>query len=322
MTARLLALVVAVQAGCLHLPEAAKAAHGTRPVGEDLFALLPDGADLVLDFDVEQLRYWPPARRILDLLPPAASARLAGLGFDPIDDIDALAVAVRDLGAESQSACLVVRGKLELARLVAAVAGPDGQATPYHGSPLAEGGDRAVARLAPKVFAFGARADVRRMIDLAHGEGESVRRRDRDLMEAFSHAPTAKIGRPALMAALVPTERLRERLREADLPGGSLTWIALSFAVGDGFDVGVIAGTGSDFKAREVVEEGLRAVERFRGKKGVIILGLAPLLDPIVLVARGVEVHLAYRVPAPLLARGLERLEALARAAAPTGDKR
>ena len=62
---------------CVATTAARRARADRGPIDEDLLALLPSGADAVVDVDMEQLRSWPPARRFLELLPREARARLA-----------------------------------------------------------------------------------------------------------------------------------------------------------------------------------------------------------------------------------------------------
>jgi hypothetical protein len=297
--------------------------HGTtvaRPLDEDPIGLLPSGADLIADLDVVQLRQWPPARRFLELLPPAARERLDRLGFDPLGDLDQLVVAVAQLASKQSSSTVVLKGDLELDKLRNAL-GPVSEVADatYRDVSIAEGPDGALAKVMPRIFVLGSRADVRRVIDLSRGDGESVRASasDRALLAAFQRAPTAKSGRPAIMLATVLTDPLREELKRADLPGAELEWLAVSLAVGDGFDVGAVAGLKGPAEAESLVNAAHARVSEFSSRMAVKLLGLKPYLDPLVMKSRDSEAHLAYRLAAPTVARLLDKLESV-NAARPT----
>jgi hypothetical protein len=292
-TALVLGLVLA--AGCggtLHpsaLPE--------RPVGEDLIALLPAGADGLVDVDVTQLGNWSDARRILALLPPEGRDRIAHLGADPLNDVEALALAIVKPGTPEAEVTIVARGGLDFDKLRPTIS--DGNEVEYHGARIWEGEREAMARVTPSVLAFGSRVAVRRILDVAHKEDEGLRSSagDAPLRDAFGHAPTAKLGRPAIMAALVLTAPLRDELRRQDWRSAAeLDWIALSFAVGDGFDVGIVAGARSAADARDLADTLRLRKTTLASQKTVRLLGLTPYIEPFIVVAHESEVHMAYRL--------------------------
>ena len=292
-----------VLAGC------AKVEAPIRPVGEDPVALLPSGADVIIDVDVDQLRGWADTRRFVALLPPVAHQRLAGLGFDPLDDVDAVWAAIYDLGRPNQRTLLLLKTELELDRFGKDLGG-EPQTVDHRGARLLEGTDRAVGRVTGKILALGPRAEVRRALDLARGDGESARG-DKMLMAAWGRCPTAKVGRPAVLLALTMRETVKEELRRQDLPGVDTEWLALSFAVGDGFDVGAIAAARGPGEAKQMVQAGQRRKEEFARTRAAKLLGLRVYLDPLLMVARDNEVHLVYRLPGTTVDRMLSRLESL-----------
>jgi hypothetical protein len=292
----------------------------TRPIDEDPVALLPSGVDLLADVDVTQLRAWMPAKRLLALLPEDAQTRIHRLGFDPLADVDRVLVSVSGLGTREASSTMLLFGELDVDKLKTAL-GPPSEITrvEYRDTSIAEGPDASLARVSPRILVVGGRADVRRVLDLARGDGESVRtaRSDRALAHAFNRCPTAKQGRPALMMGVVPPETLRAQLKKEQLPGHDIEWLAVSLAVGDGFDVGGVAGTGGPAEARSLVEVAHIRLADFTSRFVVRALGLKPFLDPIVVKARDDEadVHFAYRLPAPMVEKMLSRLEDVQRMA-------
>jgi hypothetical protein len=270
-----------------------------RPVGEDLPALLPSGADAVLDIDIGQLDGWPTARRLLALMPAEGRARIERLGDDPLAQLEALAVALYKAGTPEAETTVVARGKLDWDKVRASIDG--GVEAEYHGAIVIDGPTSdAVARVTPSLFAFGSRVSVRRVCDVARHDDEGFRTAggDQALRAALGHAPTAKLGRPAIMAALVPTPPLREKLRGERWEWLSdLDWGALSFAVGDGFDVGVVAAAHGPLEAATLQKTVQRRASELKSQATVRLLGLTPFIEPFVVVAREREVHVAYRLP-------------------------
>ena len=288
------ALLLALAAGCAHAPSVT-ASIPERPIGEDLIDLLPSGPDLLVDVDVAQLDGWPTARRLLDLLPEAGRARLATLGDDPLARLENVIVGVYKAGAPDSESALIVRGTLDWDRLRGDAAEVD-----YHGAVVVDRpGEDSMARVTPRVLAFGSKVMVRRVLDVAARSDDSVRAGalDKPLRDAFGRAPTAKLGRPALMLGLVATAALRERLRAQQWGAAAdLDWLALSFAVGDGFDVGIIGGARGAAEAETLMQMMKQRAGELRAQPTVRLLGLVPYVDPFVVVAKQAEVHVAYRL--------------------------
>ena len=288
-----LALALAQLAGCAH--EGPIVSLPDRPIGEDLVDLMPSGPDLLVDVDVAQLDSWPTARRLLDLLPAAGKQRLQRLGDDPLARVEAVVVGVYRAGTADSEAATIVRGRLDWDALRGGAPEVD-----YHGATIVDrDGEDSIARVTPRVLAFGSRAMVRRVLDVSSRQDDSVRGGaiDKPLRDAFDRAPTAKLGRPALMLGLVATAPLRERLRaEKWGSAAELDWLALSFAIGDGFDVGIIGGTRGPAEANTLVETMKQRANELKTQATMRLLGLTPYVDPFVVVAKQAEVHVAYRL--------------------------
>src|SRR5438105_3640683 len=125
MTVRQIAALV-LMVGCASGPGAQPSQ--VRPIDEDQLALLPAGADAVVDLDLEQLRTWAPARRFFALLPRDAHEQLGKLGIDPWSDIDGIVLALSGLGTDQPAATLLLRGDLDPEKLAAGLtAGEYGQ---------------------------------------------------------------------------------------------------------------------------------------------------------------------------------------------------
>jgi hypothetical protein len=297
-------LLVLLLAGCASGPSTK--VPEVRPIDEDQLALLPAGADIVIDVDMEQLRTWTPARRLFALLPADARAELGAMGIDPWLDLDGLVLALSGVGGGEPATTLLMRGDLDAAKIAHALGG---ESSDYRRAQLTENGARAVARLSPRMVAFGAPAQVRKVIDLVNGLGESVRSADRALVTAFARAPSAKSGRPAVIAAAVPSDAMRERLRADSLPGGQFDWLSFVLAVGDGFDFEIIGKAKSLGEAASLATEAKASLEQLRARPVARFLGIAPYLEDIVVVARQEEVRMVYRLPGQRLRQMLGRLE-------------
>jgi hypothetical protein len=308
MTPRI-ALVLVAAAGCggtIHPGPPAT----DRPVGEDLLALLPSGADAIVDVDVAQLDSWPTARRLVALMPQEGRARMQQLGDDPLAQVSALAVAVFKAGTPDAESATLARGTLDWDKLRAAFAG--GTDADYHGAAIVDGPRDAMARITPTLFAFGSRALVRRVCDVVHKEDEGFRTAviDKRLRDALGRAPTAKLGRPAIMAAIAATQPLREKLRgEKWDAAADLDWIGVSLAVGDGFDVGIVAGAHGPIEAGELQKTMKQRALEWKSQTTVRLLGLVPYIEPLIIVAKESEVHVAYRLTEARVDQLVTRLE-------------
>jgi hypothetical protein len=277
-----------------------------RPIDEDQLALLPAGADAVLDVDMEQLRTWAPARRFYALLPAGARDSLEAMGVNPWLDLDGIVLAMYGLGTAQTATAMLLRGDLDaekMARGLGAIGGA------YRDMKLWESSERAVAKLSPRMLALGSPVDVRRVVDLVRGQGESLRSADRALVTAFARAPSAKSGRPAVVAAAVPSLAMRDRLNADQLPGAQYEWLSFVLAVGDGFDFLTIGKTRSPTEAQSLATAARASLDQLRGRTAVKLLGLGPYLSDIVLVDRGDEVRMVYRLAGRRVDHMLARLE-------------
>ncbi|MCS6911824.1 MAG: hypothetical protein RMK29_14905 [Myxococcales bacterium] len=304
--------------------------RGTAP-DEDLLALLPAGAEAVLDIQTETLRGVPGTDRLVAAFPQA----LGALAEDPLADLEDLAVSITGLGTEQVQAVLLARGRPSWIRLSAALrqGGTAVTEVDYHGTwVLEQPQGRAAAMITPRTAVLGSPMAVRQVIDNARHETDGVRGQ-RDLLAALARAPGAKQGRPAVRGALLPPPPLRQRLREADLGefGADADFIALALAAGDGIDLGVVAGFRQLETARAVCQRIRERLDRLRQGPLVSLFRLQPYFDPIILVAalagpdrRSPELHLAYRLPgeelAALVAR-IDRIRELWATARRTGAK-
>ncbi len=281
-----------------------------RPIDEDLLSLLPAGIDAVIDIDVAQLSQWAPLERLRALLPPSAQHQLEELGVG--SSIDAVVIGVHHWG-EAEPATVLWRSHSDTLALHTVV----GTAETHECDSVAvlDGEQRSVAKLGSHLYVLGSAAHVRQVIQVAHGHGQSFRdaKSDRELRQHMTRAPTAKIGRPAIMAAALVTPEIRKKLFSAGFPVEELDWVTLSLAVGDGFDLAGIGGTRSPTEAVKVAGAAKQTITTAASEHMAQMVGFAPLLSRLVFLAREADVKFALRVPEPVLDRFFARLENMAR---------
>jgi hypothetical protein len=279
-----------------------------RPIGEDLVALLPSGAELVVDVDLQQLRTWDEIDRVLALLPPAGRARLEQLGPHWMNDLDALALAAWRSENLTQSV-LLLRGDLDDKRIPALLAG-EAQRGEIDGRTSFQSGDEVALRLGRRLLVVASPVEVRRVAEIVRGEAEGVRdaRADRPLRDALGKAPTARTGRAAVIGAAIAGPLMNERFEAAGLAGARPAKAAFAVAVGDGVDAVLVLSLPSVPEAtalRQDLDHGLRDL---RARPIIRMLGLQDAFD-FVSAVRDRDLRIAYRIPGQRLARFLDRLD-------------
>ena len=284
-----------------------------RPFGEDLVAIVPTGAELVIDVDVQQLRSWDAMSRVLGLLPPAAQARLAKLGEHWENEIDALVLASWR-GERGTDSVLILRGDLDDDHLAAFLDGTPKRST-MAGKTLFETPTESVLRLAPRVIVVASPVDVRRVADVVKGDLPDVRvaSADKLLRAALERAPTAKSGRPAVIGAAIGGPLLAERMRGAGLPEHPPRWATFALAVGDGLDAVLGLGLATSDDATGLRDNLEKTLQDLRYRPVIRMLHLEDLFN-LALKVKDKELRIAYRVSSTQLDAFLSRMDAGKRA--------
>jgi hypothetical protein len=99
--------VAALIAGCGGSKPPIKQLTRVPTAGEELLALLPRGADAVLELDVARLRENPT---LGPLVSQVAANRSGELGFAPLADVDLMVVAVYAFGRDDATTLTLLRG--------------------------------------------------------------------------------------------------------------------------------------------------------------------------------------------------------------------
>jgi hypothetical protein len=246
--------------------------------------------DALVDVDLARLRGWDPAGRLLASLPgPARASTRTRLGFDWIDVVDRLVVAMRR-GARPR-VLVLVEGRIDPAQVAQAAEEAGERPALYRGATLYASGGHASAMLAG-AFALGELADVRAAVDVASHVGPAALD-DADLpappepLTDAAEQPVVQLvsltdGRPAVGArradelAQARRQELRAQLGE------------------DGLDVELASKYGSGAEAvtqRDRVASGLaRFAVDLEGR------GLALSDDDVRVIARGEWVYARVRL--------------------------
>jgi hypothetical protein len=298
----LLAVVLAACGGSLP-PSAVP-----RPLGEDLIALLPSGAEVVIDVDLMQLRTWDEIERVLGLLPPAGRARLERLGPKWMNELDGLALGMWRSESRTQN-ITILRGDLDDAHLPALLDG-DAQRGDLDGHTVFQAGDEVALRIGKRLVAVGSAVDARRVLEIVRGDAQGLRdaRTDRALRAALAKAPSARNGRPAVLGAAIAGPLVAERFEAAGLGPHGPQACSFALAVGDGIDAVLVLGFGAPSEAQDARNDLDRALRDLRARPIIRILGLQDAFD-LVFVVRDRDLRIAYRVSGTRLGAFLDRLD-------------
>jgi hypothetical protein len=314
----------------LWLCAAVAACHGrkgdgglrTEAADDDLVALLPVEAQAVMEVNVARLRGWRGLQSVLQVAPEAQQTigRLARrLGFDPLLDLDQLAIATYQLGelpgdgAAPLQLVAAIRGRFPAGSLsfekVAATPGGGGgkrvQTSERRGIPIVDVGAHSMARLTPRTLLYGTPASVRAAVDCAFGARASARANG-PLMRLLAQVRTVGSGdEPALVHAgrlgssaqqlvapvlgeEVAAEQLWVRLDlEGSRPGGQG-----QAGQGMGLFAGVAAG--SPDKARAASRRLSRQTLEVSQGAAARLFGLSEYVRPLEVAAVGSELRATY----------------------------
>jgi hypothetical protein len=285
------------------------ALYSGGPREENLLSLVPSGAEVLADIDMVQLRTWPTTPRLVSLLPDPVRERLNWAGAGSSSDVDGVLVALYSVGPTTTHGIVLIRGALPENSIAAMWPGKSDRM--YRDLKVWEHGGEAFSILNPHLAVWGSQAEVLRTIDVWKGESDSilVGQLDKRVREALAKSPTAKTGRPAIRSGAILSPALLAELKREKILLDDVSWVALSLALGDGFDVGAIWQTIGLAEAQDQVGALRGRIDWWKNRLSVRALGLANIFDNVILVPKGGEVHLAYRVPGARLDSALTPLE-------------
>jgi hypothetical protein len=166
-------------------------AAGCKRAGtSDSMALVPKESTIIFSVNVDRLRGSKTWAQVKEYATDPNNKKdydefVQKTGLDPLTQITGLAGGFSGPTGTKPQFAVVIRGKFDEQRLVAYVkekAKQDGKATelktePYGGKTVyGEGEDAGAAFLDPQTLVFGGRAWVHKVIDVAQGKSESVKK--------------------------------------------------------------------------------------------------------------------------------------------------
>ena len=266
---------------------------------DDLFAMVPAEADLVLWADMAKLRASPWTR---DSFAKVASADPGASepSFDQIRDVERLVFAKVPFLRDGASV-LVAQGKLDRERISKAFAG-SGVAvenTVYRGADMLVRGEEALAFLTKRTVISGLTVAVRTAIDCNIGVARAI-----DSESWFLHLRTQLAGTresappvAALYVRLQPATR--EALKHEMGEGEALEEFAGRIDLGSDLDVTAIGNVRTKLQAHDLAARMAERIRDARTRPIVAAFGFASVLDSMRFSAKetGVEatLHISQR---------------------------
>jgi hypothetical protein len=290
-SARLLVLVGL--AGCAETASLAPAsAAGDRAAPEDdLWAMVPAEADLVLFADLAKLRESPWSKDSFDKVAPADGAA-ADPALDQVRGMDRVMFA-KVPSLRDGASVLVAQGEVgrEGMRRGFEASGGQAERSTYRGAELWVRGDEALAFLGRRTVLSGFVLAVRAALDcnagIARGiESEAWLREIRNQLEP-------KVSTQDLVASLYL--HLQPATREALLremgEGGSIEDFGGRIDLGADLDATAVAVVGTEMQARDLAARLAERIREVRRRPVVAAFGLGSVLDSLALAAKGNRVH-------------------------------
>ena len=227
-------------------PAAVPAGSRTAADDDDLWALAPAEAELLVWADMTQLRAsaWTKAA-LAKTAPEERAARAAARGFDEVDDVDHLLYATVPPLREGAS-ILVAQGRMDRERLSAAFRRqhPQTVACDYRGVGVLAEGEEALAFLSKRTVLSGPLVAVRASIDCGFGLARSAASESwlSALQTTLRESRDPSRRPPALAVAVRVNPTMRAQLEAEMGEGGTLEQVGARVDLGRDLDVACWAG--------------------------------------------------------------------------------
>jgi hypothetical protein len=288
---RLLSLLFLV-AGC---GETSTVAPGSpslprpAPDDDDLWAMVPAEADLVLWADLGKLRSSPWTRESFAQI-SAADSGVNDPSFGELRDIDRVVFAKVPFLRDGASV-LVAQGKLDRERIGKAFAqnGPV-DSSAYRGADLLIRGEEALAFLSKRTVISGLTVAVRAAIDCNIGVARAI---DTEswFLRLRAELARAKGSTPPVAALYVRLQpATRELLKREMGEGEALEEFAGRIDVGNDLDVTAIGNVRTELQAHDLAARMAERIQGARTRPIVAAFGFASVLDSLRFSARDTEV--------------------------------
>ena len=309
-------LVASCATPALPGPSAVPAATRTAADDDDLWALAPAEAELMVWADMAQLREsaWTKAA-LLKTAPEERAARAAERGFDEVDDVDRLLYVTVPTLREGAS-LLVAQGRMDRERLGAAFRRLHHHtaASDYRGAAVLAEGEEALAFLTKRTVVSGPLVAVRAAIDCGFGLARSAA--DESWLSTLqavlrdSRGPSRRP--PAVAAAVRVSPTMREQLAAEMGEGGTLEQVGARLDLGRDLDVTMVGLVSTRQQALDLAARVAEALREQRNRPLVFILGLQPILDSVRFATRENRVEGRLSIPEDQRAEIAERMALVA----------
>jgi hypothetical protein len=297
-------------------PWAIPAATRTAVDDDDLWALAPAEAELLVWADMAQLREsaWTKAA-LAKTAPEERAARAASRGFDEVDDVDRLLYATVPPLREGAS-ILVAQGRMDRERLSVAFRRqhPQSTASDYRGVGVLAEGEEALAFLTKRTVVSGPLVAVRATIDCGFGLARSAASESWLLaLQTTLRESRGPSRRPPAMAAAVRVNPTMRAQLEAEMgEGGTLEQVGARLDLGRDLDVALLGLVSTHQQALDLAARVSAALREQRNRPLVFILGLQPILDGVRFAARENRVEARLSIPEDQRAEIADRMALVA----------
>ena len=309
-------LVVSCAAPVSPGPAAVAEATRTAADDDDLWALVPAEAELLVWADMTQLREsaWTKSA-LYKTAPEERAARARSRGFDEVDDVDRLLYATVPLLREGAS-ILIAQGRMDGGRLSEAFRRQHSQTTTsdYRGARVLAEGEEAIAFLTKRTVVSGPLVVVRATIDCGLGLARSAASESwLSTLQAVlreGRGPSRRL--PALAAAVRLSPTMRAQLEAEMGEGGTLEQVGARLDLGRDLDVAIAGLVSTHQQAMDLVARLSTVLREQRNRPLILILGLQSIVDGVRLGARENRVEGRLSIPEDQRAEIVDRMALVA----------
>ena len=297
-------------------PAAVVATARTAVDDDDLWALAPAEAELLVWADMAQLRESTWTKTALyKTAPDDRVARARSRGFDEVDDVDRLLYVTVPLLREGAS-ILLAQGRMDRERLTEAFRRqhPQATASDYRGAGLLAEGEEAIAFLTKRTVVSGPMVAVRATIDCGLGLARSAAGESwLSALQAVLREGRGPSRRPPAVAAAVRVSPAMRAQLESDMgEGGTLEQVGARLDLGRDLEVAMVGLVSTHQQAMDLAARLSAAIREQRNRPLILVLGLQSILDGIRLVARENRVEGMLSIPEEQRAEIADRMALVA----------
>jgi hypothetical protein len=260
------------------------------PDDDDVLAMVPAEAELVLWADLGRLRVSPWTRDSFDKM--AASAPEARASIDQMVGMDRVVLAKLPSLRDGASV-VIAQGAFDRERMRRGFAdgGEPIRASNYRGADVLERGEEALAFLGKRTVLSGLTVAVRAALDCNLGVARTIEAETwvRDLRAALAKNRGAATPVVTLYVHLQPATR--EQLVQDLGEGGTLEYFAGRIDLDRDLDVVAVGVLRSEQEARDMAARLTERLRQVRNRPIVAAFGLGSVIDDVQLTPRGNDIE-------------------------------